>query len=386
MKLRSFLFLALVAGSVGFANAQMIYQDDFTTGANRSALSPLHNTAVPFGSGSGTPWTVETVFGTGNLLFGNGANAGRVQPTAGHHSEVAFLPFTPNGTSCYKVSLDMHLPATGGPVNTAAVGFFNNSGGWVWTGRTLLNTRAEGLELQLGGTPPGDVLQKFAWTGFDEYLPRNYGLIYDSENQEAYLTINDQIWIGPTDVSYFQPGDVTRVGFYRDNDCNTQSWFDNFKFEEVDVPRTYKGTIDIPNFAGPDAWASSYEAQIKDDNGNWLGGLGGGLVGFDWTFRFMGDWMTPGEQYWLYFRSDTSLYNRIAFTLLPSGMTTIGTITLTIGDVDRDGEIGAADFDAVVSRFGDSTSDPVDVDRDGEVGSSDFDIVVQNYGAEGFIP
>jgi len=386
MRLRSVLSLALVMGSAGASLAQVIYQDDFSTGINRTAGLPLHNTTVPFGSASGTHWTVESVFGTGTLNFGSGANLGRVQPTNGHHSEVAFLPFTPSGSGCYKVSMNMHWPSTGGPVNTAAVGFFNNASGWVWTGRTLLNTRAEGLELQLGGTRPDNFLEKFAWTYFDTYQPTNLGLIYDAGNQEAYLTVNDSIYMGPTNVDYFGPSDVTRVGFYRDNECDSASWFDNFKFEQVDVPRTYQGTINIPDFGGPDAWASSYEAQIKDDDGNWIGGLGGGLVGFDWKFRFMGDWLGFGQQYWLYFRSDSSLYSRISFTLEPTGMTQVGTITLILGDVDRDGEIGATDFDEVAARFGDSTTDPVDVNRDGEVGSADFDIVVQNYGAEGINP
>jgi len=57
-------------------------------------------------------------------------------------------------------------------------------------------------------------------------------------------------------------------------------------------------------------------------------------------------------------------------------------IMLINGDIDQDGEVGSADFDAIVLGFGQSgLAIPADIDGDNEVGSSDYDIVVTNFGA-----
>ena len=60
----------------------------------------------------------------------------------------------------------------------------------------------------------------------------------------------------------------------------------------------------------------------------------------------------------------------------------IGSFTLTNGDCDLDNEVGASDFDLVVTQFGNANY-AADRDGDGEVGSSDFDLVVANFGLAG---
>jgi hypothetical protein len=53
-------------------------------------------------------------------------------------------------------------------------------------------------------------------------------------------------------------------------------------------------------------------------------------------------------------------------------------LDLVNGDIDRDGEVGPGDFEAVVATFG--TTGPADIDGDGEVGPSDFETVVAHFG------
>ncbi len=63
-------------------------------------------------------------------------------------------------------------------------------------------------------------------------------------------------------------------------------------------------------------------------------------------------------------------------------------LSLTNGDVDRSGEVDAADIDSVIASFGLAYGDPSyvagrdnDVDRSGEVDAADIDIVIANFGA-----
>lgn len=84
----------------------------------------------------------------------------------------------------------------------------------------------------------------------------------------------------------------------------------------------------------------------------------------------------------------TKIFPPIGIQALPLDAIGQETIELFQGDCDNDNEIGAGDFDFVVSHFGTVDGEPewspsADINGDGEVGSPDFDIVVENYGLSG---
>ncbi len=69
----------------------------------------------------------------------------------------------------------------------------------------------------------------------------------------------------------------------------------------------------------------------------------------------------------------------INFSLTGSNQA-IGTVMMQNGDVDNSGEVDAADIDAVIAAFGDTSSASTDVDVSGEVDAADIDIVIANFG------
>ncbi len=76
----------------------------------------------------------------------------------------------------------------------------------------------------------------------------------------------------------------------------------------------------------------------------------------------------------------SSFLKRVININLTGSNLAIGSATMQNGDVDNSGEVDAADIDAVIADFGDTTNNPSDVDVSGEVDAADIDIVIANFG------
>ncbi len=146
----------------------------------------------------------------------------------------------------------------------------------------------------------------------------------------------------------------------------------------------FTGTISLNDVTG---MASTRTIQYTVSAGALVLGSGDLVVGTaspTQSFTFTTPFVAPGGGS-IQVSFDGSTFLRRVVNLPAPGSTPVeialGTIALMNGDVDRSGEVDAADIDLVIADFGGTDTGDTDVDVSGEVDAADIDIVIANFGA-----
>ncbi len=111
---------------------------------------------------------------------------------------------------------------------------------------------------------------------------------------------------------------------------------------------------------------------------------------FNTTTNALGDYsvsvtgLVQGETYSI--SADAAIWlRRTVATTAPAGLSITGfNLSLPNGDVDGSGEVDAADIDAVITAFGQTSESFFNADPDGsgEVDAADIDLVIANFGGQ----
>lgn len=184
----------------------------------------------------------------------------------------------------------------------------------------------------------------------------------------------DNNWTG----FIFQIGFMNTATQYQ----NSGVFYDNVLFNQA---TGVTGTVSLSDYT-PSPSTKTLTLEIYSADGNTLLQTISGVT-MDASGNFNAAHSQAAGTYDIYVKADhwlRKLANDV--TLSPSG--SIGSISLTNGDVDGDNEVGPGDFGQLATAFLSVDGDPnwnanADLDGDGEVGPGDFGILANNFLSSG---
>jgi hypothetical protein len=97
------------------------------------------------------------------------------------------------------------------------------------------------------------------------------------------------------------------------------------------------------------------------------------------TFNVAG---VPNGTYDITYTSGKYLVRKLSNVDVSNGNINVGTVNLTVGDIDGDNEVSILDYIALSSAYG-TTNAASDLDWDGEVSILDYILLSTNYGLVG---